>query len=105
VSSRWRATTRKRDRRGKELAERLDKWRDEFGTVWRIRKITLENAPISIKSAWIAQHKRSDGPRQGASCFIQHDNTIRSWEERGWISLEPIDDTTYEVTWVGGYTY
>ena len=103
VQSRWRAPDRKRDRRGKELAEKLDKWKQEFGTVWRIRKITLASAPVSVKAAWIAQHKRAEGPRQGASCFIHHDNTIRSWQERGWIHLEYVDDNTYEVTWVGGY--
>lgn len=103
VGSRWRQEKKLRDRRGRELATRLDRWRHTYGDVWRIRRITLPIANLSIKSAWIAQHKSACGPRQGAHPDTAHDNTIRAWQERGWIHLEQIDTVTYEVTWVGGY--
>jgi hypothetical protein len=87
------------------LANRLNRWMHHYGTVWRIRKVNLPIAPLKVKSAWIAQHKNACGPRQGAHPDTQHSNTIRSWVERGWVHLDPIDESTYEVTWLGGYTY
>lgn len=103
VDSRWRQEKKLRDRRGRELAARLDKWKHFYGDVWRIRRITLAIASLGNTRAWIAQHKNASGPRAGAHPETVHDNTVRSWHERGWIHLDKIDEVTYEVTWLGGY--
>ena len=105
VESRWRAPSRKRDRRGKDLHNRLSMWVKKYGDEFRIRKITLPIAPIRIKTAWIAQHKQADGPRQGAHLEAQHDNTVRAWQERGWVQLFPLDEgNTYKVSVMMRYT-